>query len=95
MSDRPRRRRVVAATGAAAIAALVLAVGLRVAPVSPDAVVAREEGLRRAVDQAVDADAETLHRIADRLQSSRDFGSIVDGGGAEVRPAPPDTPRGA
>ncbi len=86
LSDRPRRRLALAA-GAMAGLALVAAMALRLAPVGGDAVRAREDGFRAGAEQQLERDLADLRRTAERLQASRDFAAIVDGGGAEVRPA--------
>ncbi len=86
LSDRPRRRLALAA-GAAAGLALAAALALRLAPVSPAAIRAREDGFAAAAGRRLKRDTAELRDTAERLQASREFSSIVDGGGAEVRPA--------
>jgi signal transduction histidine kinase len=86
LSDRPRRRLALAAFAAAGLA-LAVALAFRLAPVGDAALLTREDGFRRAAERQIEHDAEDLRRTAELLQASREFSSIVDGGGAEVRPA--------
>ncbi len=86
LSDGPRRRLAVA-TGAAAGLALVAALALRLGSVDAASVRARVDGFRAGAQAQLERDLTDLRGTAERLQASRDFSSIVDGGGAEVRPA--------
>jgi signal transduction histidine kinase len=81
------RRFVLAGLFAAALAALFAALTARLPAVGP---AAREERVRTflaAAEQALEADAGTLRQTAEHVQAEPEFGSIADGGGAEVRPA--------
>jgi len=81
------RRRLARSAGAAAFLALAAAVGLRLAPVDAAAIRARALGFAAAAERELARDAGDLRRTAESLQASPEFSSIVDGGGAEVRPA--------
>ena len=81
------RRRVALAAAAAALLGLAAALALRLAPVGATAIRAREDAFAAAAEQALERDTAELGRTAERIQASPEFGSIVDGGGAEVRPA--------
>ncbi|MEO6325049.1 MAG: hypothetical protein ABIT01_05525, partial [Thermoanaerobaculia bacterium] len=78
--------------GVAPLASLVL-IGLgaalwgRLGAVSDQELAARETHFTSRAAAVLEADAATLARIAARLQKSRDFTEIVEGGGTEVRPA--------
>jgi signal transduction histidine kinase len=86
LSGRPRRRLVLAAAAAAGLA-LAASVVLRLAPVGAPAIRAREDAFAAAAARALERDTAELRDTAERLQASPEFSSIVDGGGAEVRPA--------
>ncbi len=79
-----RRRTALALFAAAAVATALVA---RFAPVSEAAREARERRFLVAAAGRLEADVQSLVRVAERLQASPDFTSIVDAGGVEVRPA--------
>jgi signal transduction histidine kinase len=81
------RRRLALAAGAAAGLALAAALALRLAPVGSAAIRAREDAFTAAAARTLEGDTAELRRTAEGLQASPEFASIVDGGGAEVRPA--------
>ena len=85
-TTRPRRI-VVFGLFAAALVALALALLARLVPAGPAARDARARLFLAAAEEALEGDGETLKRTADRLHAGREFASIADGGGAEVRPA--------
>jgi signal transduction histidine kinase len=72
---------------AAAVLLLLAAAAIRVLPVSDAALRDREERFLRKAGAALDADAGRMAEIASSLQRSFAFAEVVDGGGAEVRPA--------
>ena len=81
------RRRLALAAAAAALLALAVALALRLAPVGASAIRAREDAFAAAAERTLERDTAELRRTAESLQASPEFSSIVDGGGAEVRPA--------
>ena len=81
----PGRFRHALLAGAAALAAT--AVAARLFPTSEESLRAREESFLEAASRRLDADAARMAAVAEEIQRSRDFGGIVDAGGAEVRPA--------
>ena len=86
MRDGARRRLAFAAAAAAGLA-LAAALFLRLAPADTASVAARAGAFCAEATRQLDEDAALLSRTAERLQSSPEFSLIVDGGGAEVRPA--------
>ncbi len=84
----PRTRRaVVFGLFAAALVALALALVARLVPAGATARDARAALFLGAAEEALERDAETLRRTAERIHAGREFAAIADGGGAEVRPA--------
>lgn len=72
---------------ATAALALLAAAAIRVLPVSDMALRDREERFVREAGEALDADSRRMAEVASSLQRSVAFAEVVDGGGAEVRPA--------
>ncbi len=85
-SPTPSRRAAWLLTAAGAAAA-VAALGGRLLPLSDRAVAAREAALRRAATERLERDAGRMREVAERLQRSRAFADVVDGGMADARPA--------
>src|SRR5512143_1965906 len=63
------------------------ALGGRLLPLSDGAVASREEALRRVATEQLERDAGRMREVAERLQRSRAFSDVVDGGVADARPA--------
>lgn len=84
----PARRRPSAALlfGAAALAVLAAAAA-RFLPVPRSALEARETRFVEGARQSLEADAARMQAVAAEVQRSSGFASVVDGGGAEVRPS--------
>ena len=80
------RSRLAWLAGAAALA--VLAAGAaRLLPVSDATLRSREDRFAAGAGRALDGDAARMIDTAARIQRSSEFRGVVDGGGAEVRPA--------
>ncbi len=75
------------ALAAAALAGLLVSVSFRTSGLSKEAVTRRDASLVADAEMELERDAAALQRIAAQVQKERDFAAIVDGGGAEVRPA--------
>ncbi len=72
---------------AAALLAVLGAAAARFAPVPEASLRAREEALVAGARRALEGDVTLMTRLAEEIQRSKEFGGIVDAGGAEVRPA--------
>jgi len=70
-----------------AVLAVLAAAAARLLPVSEAALGSREERFLSEAGRALDADAARMVETAVRIQRSSEFRGVVDGGGAEVRPA--------
>jgi nitrogen-specific signal transduction histidine kinase len=78
---------LVAALAALSAAGLAAALAARLLPVRANDLESRARRFREGAATAFESDARTLQRVAARIQKSAEFASIVDAGGAEVRPA--------
>jgi len=76
-----------AGLAATAVLAVLAAAAARLLPVSEAALGSREERFLSEAGRALDADAARMVETAARIQRSSEFRGVVDGGGAEVRPA--------
>ena len=81
------RAHLALAAGVAAGLALAATLVLRLAPVDGAAIAARADAFRAEAGRQFERDAADLRRTAERVQASPEFSSIVDGGGALVRPS--------
>ena len=81
------RTAVVAVLGAAALAGATGTLFHRVRPPGARYLEARRSEMVAAASEALRRDAGRMASVASELQVSRDFASVVDGGGAEIRPS--------